>query len=215
VGRAAELARWPLPRTLAVLALDGDSAGSVTRGLDLDALVGTDAHGSWLVVPDPSGPGRRASLQRTIHRAGVAAALGPAVAPRDAHRSLRWARLALELVGRRLIPDERPTVVTEHLPSLVVLQQLELARALVDDELGPLAGLPDGERRRLLSTLEAWLAHQRHTPSVAAALHVHPQTVRYRVGRLRELLGDRLDTPDGRFGLELALRAQRAVAPAP
>jgi DNA-binding PucR family transcriptional regulator len=58
---------------------------------------------------------------------------------------------------------------------------------------------------------EAWLAHQRHTPTVAAELHVHPQTVRYRVGKLRELLGDRLDTPDGRFGLELALRARGAV----
>jgi DNA-binding PucR family transcriptional regulator len=36
---------------------------------------------------------------------------------------------------------------------------------------------------------------------------VHPQTVRYRLGRLRELYGERLDDPDQRFQLELALRA--------
>jgi DNA-binding PucR family transcriptional regulator len=39
---------------------------------------------------------------------------------------------------------------------------------------------------------------------------VHPQTVRYRVAQLRELFGDALDTPDGRFELELALRAAAA-----
>ncbi len=43
-----------------------------------------------------------------------------------------------------------------------------------------------------------------------AALHVHPQTVRYRIAKLRELLGARLEDPDGRFELELelALRAR-------
>ncbi len=41
---------------------------------------------------------------------------------------------------------------------------------------------------------------------------MHPQTVRYRINRLRELFGDVLDTADGRFELELALRARRAVA---
>ena len=34
-----------------------------------------------------------------------------------------------------------------------------------------------------------------------------PQTARYRVARLRELLGDQLDDPDARFELEIALRA--------
>jgi DNA-binding PucR family transcriptional regulator len=42
-------------------------------------------------------------------------------------------------------------------------------------------------------------------------LHVHPQTVRYRLAKLRELLDDRLETPDGRFELELALRARRGI----
>ncbi|MGH2714951.1 MAG: helix-turn-helix domain-containing protein, partial [Thermoleophilaceae bacterium] len=40
----------------------------------------------------------------------------------------------------------------------------------------------------------------------------HPQTVRYRLARLRELFGERLDEPDGRFELELALRARRLLA---
>jgi DNA-binding PucR family transcriptional regulator len=63
----------------------------------------------------------------------------------------------------------------------------------------------------MLETLAAWLAHQRHTPAIAAELHVHQQTVRYRVGKLRELFGDSLDTPEGRLELELAIRARRAL----
>ena len=38
---------------------------------------------------------------------------------------------------------------------------------------------------------------------VAAALFVHPQTVRYRMGQLREIFGDRLEDP--RFILELTI----------
>ena len=55
-------------------------------------------------------------------------------------------------------------------------------------------------------TLRAWLDHQGEASRAAAELHVHPQTVRYRLARLRELLGGALDTPAGRFELALALR---------
>ena len=67
------------------------------------------------------------------------------------------------------------------------------------------------ERERLIQTLGAWLDHQRHTPRVADELHVHPQTVRYRLGRLRELLGEMLDTAEGRFELQMSLRALRVL----
>ena len=43
---------------------------------------------------------------------------------------------------------------------------------------------------------------------MAARLGVHPQTVRYRLGRLREVFGDALEDPDARFELDLALRTR-------
>jgi DNA-binding PucR family transcriptional regulator len=46
---------------------------------------------------------------------------------------------------------------------------------------------------------------------VAERLGIHPQTARYRMARLRELFGDRLEDPDERFWLELALRIGHAV----
>ncbi len=205
VGRAAELAQWPLPRQLAVLALAGDDPGAVGRRLDSDVLAGADAEGAWLVVPDPDGPGRPAAIDRAV--AGEPAAVGPTVAPADASRSLRWARLTLSLVREgRLSSAPAPARAADHLATLILLGDRDLANALAAHRLAPLAALPAGERERLRQTLAAWLAHQRHTPAVAAHLHVHPQTVRYRIAKLRDLLGERLDDPEARFELELALR---------
>ena len=199
VDHAAALARWQVPRRLAVVALTGESP---PRRLDADVLAGSDQAGAFLVVPDPDGPGRMRPLRRAL--SGHRAALGPTVLPREAHRSLRWARLALGLEGGALIN------VRDHLATLILLGDRELAQALAAERLGPLLELPDPEGQRLLETLSAWLDHQRHTPGVAAELHVHPQTVRYRIAKLRDLLGDALETPDGRFELQMALRVRAA-----
>ena len=47
-------------------------------------------------------------------------------------------------------------------------------------------------------------------PAIARELHVHAQTVRYRLDQLRELFGDDLEDPDARFELSLAVRAPGA-----
>ena len=54
-------------------------------------------------------------------------------------------------------------------------------------------------------TALAYVRHGGNAVAMAAELHVHPQTARYRIARLRELLGEQLDDPDARFELELAL----------
>jgi hypothetical protein len=204
VARAADLAQWPLPRHLAVVAVAGDAPARVARRLDLDALIGSDAAGPWLVLPDPEGPGRRAAVDRALRQ--EPAAVGPTVATPDAARSLRWARLALDVAGDR----GGPVRAADHLADLILLQDRELASLLARLRLAPLDALPPRERDRLAETLAAWLAHQRHTPAIAQQLHLHPQTVRYRIAKLRQLLGDAMDTGEGRFELELALRVAAA-----
>jgi DNA-binding PucR family transcriptional regulator len=79
--------------------------------------------------------------------------------------------------------------------------------------LAPLAALRRGQRDSLLATLHSWLRHWGSRADVAAELYVHPQTVSYRLGRLRELLGDDLDDPTARFELLLVLTSDpRSVA---
>ena len=73
--------------------------------------------------------------------------------------------------------------------------------------LAPLDGLRAGTAEKLADTLRSWLLHQGRRDDVAEELFVHPQTVRYRMGQLRELYGDRLDDPATVLALTIALGA--------
>jgi DNA-binding PucR family transcriptional regulator len=100
-----------------------------------------------------------------------------------------------------------PVVTTEdHLAALVVHGDAGLARELAT-RLEPLEERTPSSAERLAETLAAWLDHQGSVPRVAQELRVHPQTVRYRLAQLRELFGERLEDPESRFELMLALRA--------
>jgi DNA-binding PucR family transcriptional regulator len=109
-------------------------------------------------------------------------------------------------------PNAGLAVAGDHLVDLLMAADRELAADLAERALAPLEAETERSRERLAATLDAWLRHRGRTEEVGRALHVHPQTVRYRLGRLRELFGERLDDPDGRFELELALRARSAAA---
>ena len=75
-----------------------------------------------------------------------------------------------------------------------------LGRMLADEMLAPLD--PRDEFHRLLAdTARAYLAHGSKADLTAAALHVHPNTVKYRIRRLGELTG----------GLDAVQRAARGA----
>ena len=99
-------------------------------------------------------------------------------------------------------------VAEDHLPALPSRRTRRLAHDLASGSLAPLADLPEGPRERLRRRSSAWLDRPGQVQAVAAALDVHPQTVRYRIRQLRDLFGDRLEDPEARFELALALRAR-------
>ena len=199
----AQAIGWRLAPTLAVVAFPDERVTRMAARLPADALVARLGHMGYAVVPDPDAPGRRATLEHSLR--DVRAALGPSVAPSAAAESARLARLALSLPA----PGEARGLVIaqERRVDLLLLGDPALAELLIGDVLGPLAALPAGARARLLETLAAWLRHQGEVRPVAEELHVHAQTVRYRLGQLRALVGERMGSPDGRLELELALRA--------
>jgi hypothetical protein len=102
-------------------------------------------------------------------------------------------------------------VADEHLPALLLAAAPGIAADLVRTRLGPLDGLAEGPRERLVATLRAYLDRPGQVQAIAGALEVHPQTVRYRLKQLRELFGDRIEDPDARFELSLALRAAEGL----
>jgi DNA-binding PucR family transcriptional regulator len=87
----------------------------------------------------------------------------------------------------------------------------ELACALRAAQLAPLERLRPAQQDRLAETLLAWLQHGCNANEVAVSVHVHPQTVRYRLRQVDDLFGDQLRDPDRRFELEIALRARQML----
>jgi PucR C-terminal helix-turn-helix domain len=211
VEDAAADAGWPLPRALAALAIEGEDADRLAVRLGPDALVAALPSLTAAVLGDPAAPGRRRELAAAL--GGRRAVLGPVVGWQEAGLSFTRARKVLGLVLDGAIATAgAPAVAADYQVELVLGADRRLARDLAERALAPFEAESELSRERLSSTLDAWLRHRGRTEAVARTLHVHPQTVRYRVARLRELFGSRLDDPDARFELELALRSL-ALAP--
>ena len=92
-----------------------------------------------------------------------------------------------------------------ELPRLVLTADPAALADLREQVLAPLAGLRPATAEKLTDTLRSWLLHHGRREEVAEELFVHPQTVRYRMGQLRELYGGRLDEPHTVLALIIAL----------
>ena len=212
VEEAAREADWRLPETLAALVWSDDPDLRLAAGLPLGSPAAR-VRGETVcaLIPDAHAPGRAAELSRAF--GGVTAALGPVVPWTEAWRSAARAAAALALAADGLLPDEGLLITDRHLAELALLRDRLLLDDLAASSLAPLDGRTAAARSRLLETLRGWIDHQGRVPDVARALHVHPQTVRYRLAQLREAFGPALDDPDGRFALTLAVRAPGAAEP--
>ena len=209
---AAERADWTRPTTLTAVLVPSAQVRGVLASLGPDTLVvGEDLPGAevggagqpltLLLVPEAEGAGRR-HLIRVL--AGRQAVLGPP-RPWSLVRSSydRAARTAAVVAASPT--HDGPLDSEDHLAELIVSADPEALDDLRARALAPLSGLRPGTRERLEDTLRSWLLHQGRRDAVAAELHVHAQTVRYRMGQVRELYGDQLDDPATVLDLLLAL----------
>jgi DNA-binding PucR family transcriptional regulator len=102
------------------------------------------------------------------------------------------------------LADARTTVLLDEIVAHVAGQP-----RLVDPRVRNLR-----EHEPLLAeTLHAYLDGFGDIAAVAGRMHVHPNTIRYRVRRIETLLGTSLDDPDVRLVLTLGLRATEGAQP--
>ncbi|MER5337566.1 helix-turn-helix domain-containing protein [Micromonospora sp. NPDC002717] len=207
--RSADRADWPPPQTLTVVLLpranlraalallhphtleSGEELPATAAGEDLAVLLVPDTHGD-----------RRRQLARVLR--GRRAVLGPARPWTRVASSYQRATRALSL-GLHPADDGAALDTEQHLAELALSTDPEGIADLRARVLAPLASLPPATADRLAETLRSWLLHHGRRDDVAADLFVHPQTVRYRMGKLRELYGDRLTDPGTVLDLTLAL----------
>jgi hypothetical protein len=189
---AAERADWAPPRSLVAVILPEDDVRRVIGRLDAQTLqlsedapsTDIDSGMTVLLVPVASATARTALL-RVLRDTG--AVVGPARPWSDVRtsyqRAVRAHRLGLSLDTET------------HLAELVRTADGDALGDLRARVLAPLRDIREASAEKLTETLASWLRHQGRREEVAAELFVHPQTVRYRMGQLRDLYGDRLTDP--------------------
>jgi hypothetical protein len=202
---AAAAAGWKLPRRAAPLACAADDLVQIAHRVPVGSLVAELDEAGCVLLADPDGPGRAAEIERAV--AGVPVALGPAGEPARLPESWGLAKACLFAAQAGALLSDGPVRAEDHLVELLLFEGSALAGRIATQRLTSFEALTDKARERMRETALAYVRHRGNSVEMAAALHLHPQTVRYRIARLRELLGDQLDDPDARFELEIALRA--------
>ncbi len=197
---SAERADWQPPDTLTAVLVDEAQVRPALARLSGATVVAAEApgldEGVLLLVPDAHDHRRAALLRALEDRGATAGPARPWLRVRASYdRALRARALGL------------PTDTEAHLADLVLTADPEALADLRARALAPLDGIRPATAEKLAATLREWLLRQGRRDEVAAALFVHPQTVRYRMGQLREAFGDRLDDPDAVRALVIALGA--------
>ncbi len=221
-GQAVTLSEVDLspadPVCVVSLSLQGGSPGLAPVLLTelLDALV-TDVDGETFAVARIAGLGAVAALVADVREAvrTVEPALGSvrlsvgvsrvvdAAALRSGLFEARHARKLAELSGGRATVVAGDDVAS-HLLLLAAVPE-ELRQSFRSRVLGPVLDYDAAHRSELVHTLQVFLRHSGSWSQTAAELHVHVNTLRYRIGRIAELTGRDLSTFPDRVDLYLAL----------
>lgn len=198
---------WRLPRTVAAMCCPESNLAEITRRLPFDVISATVETDGCVLVPDASGPGRAAQIDRAVGR--LPAALGPETGLDSLAGSWRTARLALRAQeAGAIVPAAGALRSEDHLVELVIFNSRGLIGLIGDRALAPIRELTPKGRERMRETALAFIEQRGNAAAMAESLGIHPQTARYRTARLRELLGESLDRPEERLALELSLRAE-------
>lgn len=172
----------------------------------------------YAVVPDGAGPGSWPELHDALaavhggREAGeLRAAAGSAAGLAELTRSRTEAEETLGLLRSGVLRG-RVATFDEVWTQLALHRAATAARGAGVPELGPLGTLlahDEAHDTGYVATLYQWLRHPGDPRSAAKELSIHPNTLRYRMRRLLELVPLDLDDPDVRLALLTQLVALR------
>lgn len=189
------------------LALGRVVAARVHRGALVLSHADAALQHSAVVLPCPTWGTWQHALAAAAAEAGARGGLAIPRPPVQGLRALRAAyfaaltdaALALALDATGPVVTERDLLIPRMLAGLSAADQQLLLECL-----RPVLDLPESQRTVFVRTLDALHRYGGTQSGAAAALHVHPNTVRYRMDRIETLTGMRLDDPRDRLRLDLA-----------
>ncbi|MER6600177.1 hypothetical protein C6W96_29965 [Streptomyces sp. CS149] len=201
------IALVPLPAVITAPAEPGEAeedAAARADGEDADALAGEPGlHADALLasVREPLSAGLADDGRLTL---GVSAAVHSAEGLRGALEEARHARrVAAARPGRVCAAGHHE--LASHVLLLPFVPD-DVRRAFTARLLDPLRDYDRRHRAELIETLEAFLDCDGSWTRCAARLHLHVNTLRYRVGRIEQLTGRDLSRLEDKLDFFLALR---------
>lgn len=105
----------------------------------------------------------------------------------------------------RLQGDLRPYFYTDVLLQAIV-ERSGLSATILGETVGPLSDYDKAHNSNLVHTLRAYILKRFNLTHTAAELNIRPNTVRYRLERIREISGRDPDRPDDLVLLALGTR---------
>lgn len=145
IAELAQLIGWTVPEEVTPVAVHADTGGPRRHApLDADVLAELEGMEPRLVIPGQVGGARLTTLQAAIPDCRLA--IEPTVRLEVVSDSLRWARRALVLAERGLIPCRRVVWAEEHLPALLLHSDTNLVARLGDRLFEPLGTMTDKQR---------------------------------------------------------------------
>jgi len=195
-------ARTPAGLGRVRLQLTGERTVAVERADGMAVLVRPAAR--WADDDEGRSAARRLAERLSGIEAGVRVGVSAAAsAAGDLPRLLADARDAAVLAD-----DANQVAVVDELWADVTLLRLRrnLSGCLAfGNPINALLARDEQAGRDTVHTMTVWLRHNRDTVTAAAELHLHPNTLRYRLRRVSELTGLDLDDPRQRLVVELLL----------
>jgi purine catabolism regulator len=158
----------------------------------------------YVLVPDDAAA--RNALAADDAVAGISLPFLAGASLGVARREARWAIARAAESGRDVV-----SYADDRTGRWLTSESADL-RALVDDVLSPVIDYDKAHGGELLVTIRTWLEHDRQTDKAAHALHIHANTLLYRVRRFEQITGRSLSSTEALAETWLALRAAATLS---
>jgi PucR C-terminal helix-turn-helix domain/GGDEF-like domain len=217
IWEIAQLLRLPLSGPYMVIAAECPTVGKHALPGISGKLRAVDIFSAWRLLPDIQvGIAQIASkcrrdtmldlLERQARkRIGVSPQFDELT---DTAQALRFARVAL---NTRSSTNGGVTVFDDSVLAVAAVSAPEVTKKVATVILGQFDDLSGEEKDVLFDTFRAWRANKGSVANAAARLHVHPNTVRYRLRRIEARTGRSLAVPDELAELCLAFEIRENI----
>ena len=202
--------RWGERQTADAVA---DAARRAASALQLSSMISRRSGAVVLLLGGcPDGDTLYRLLSENLGSAGALGVGGCCDRPGEFPRSYSEAMRALDIRRNSRSPDGATTF--DDLGFYRILDTGENRceiDAFVREWLGPLIDYDEHKNTDLVRTLSQYLECGGHYDETASALVIHRSTLRYRLGRIREITGLDLNDVESRLNLHVATRAWKVL----